>query len=215
MSRRLIMAVKSGGALDAGLVFHAPLTVDLADRISGRTLTVAHGTVVPAPGGAVFTGGRLKLTDPVLPLGSDPCTLAIRVASSAWGVGGAGTGYCDFYGYGQNSTGQARLIAANTGQLCGHLYARDYDASFVWDMTGETWVHCAVVVDETGVAVYANGALLGTAGIAPETEPGELTIGGCFYDLSNAYLTGKAKDARIYNRALSTEEVAALAALEV
>ena len=44
---------------------------------------------------------------------------------------------------------------------------------------------------------------------------GELTIGGCFYDLSNAYLTGKAKDARIYNRALTAEEVAALAALEV
>lgn len=214
MSRRLIMAARGGGALEAGLVFHAPLTADLTDRISGRTLAIAHGTVVSAAGGAEFTAGRLNLTDPVLPVGSEPCTLSIRVAPAAWGVGGAGTGYCDFFGYGQPAPGQARLVAADLDQLCGHLYARDYDAAFTWQTDGETWVHCAVTIDADGMRVYANGELLGTSGIVPETAAGELTIGSGLYDMSGARLSGLVKDARIYNRVLSAAEIAALAAAE-
>ena len=214
MNRRRLLMTAGVDTLTSGLIFHAPLLNDLTDRISGLIMTVAHGYVTPAAGGAIFEDGRLALQGIELPIGSDPCTLAIRVAPSAWGVGGAGTGYCDFFGYGQPQEGQARLIAANLEQLCGHLYARDYDADFRWRVNSVYWVHCAVTISAEGVAVYANGVLLGVSDIVPETTPGELTIGGCFYDVSQAYMSGLVKDARVYNRVLTSEEIELLAKSE-
>ena len=209
--RRLLMAA---GGDDDGLIFHAPLTHDLIDRVSGRELTVAKGSVTPAAGGAFFDDARLCIADLSLPVGDAPCTLAIRIAPSNFGVGGAGTGYCDFFGYGLPAEGMARLIAANLDQLCGHLYARDFDAAFAWTADGETWIHCAVAIDECGVRVYANGNLVGVSGIVPDTGAGELTIGSGLYDLSGARLSGLVKDARIYNRVLSSSEIAKLATAE-
>lgn len=205
--RRLMMASRS----DSGLIFHAPLMQDFVDVVSGRALTVDRGDVAFTMNGAEFTAARLFLDDLSLPVGSDPCTLTIWIAPTDFGVGGEGTGYCDFFGYGRPEEGQARLVAANTDQLCGHLFARDYDAAFEWIMDGETWTHCAVTIDENGVGVYANGELLGTDNIVPETVAGELTIGSALYGQSNALLSGFVKDARVYNRVLSSLEIARLA----
>lgn len=154
---------------------------------------------------------RLYLDDLTLPTGNSPATLAIWINPESFGVEGAGTGYCDFYGYGQPAQSEARLIAANTDQLCAHLYAEDYDADFPWRM--DVWTHCAITVDSDGVAVYADGKLLGVSALEPQTAPGQLSIGGLMYGESTAHLNGKVRDARVYNRVLSAEEITKLAQL--
>ena len=139
--------------------------------------------------------------------------MSIWVAATDWGgVGGEGDGYCDFFGYGQLEEGQARYISANWEQLCAHLYARDYDAHYSWSGDPDVWTHCAMTVDADGVAIYVNGELLETSDIVPETALGQLSIGGLAYGLSDAIMSGCVRDARIYNRVLTADEIAALAA---
>ncbi|MDR3459471.1 MAG: immunoglobulin domain-containing protein [Verrucomicrobiae bacterium] len=75
--------------------------------------------------------------------------------------------------------------------------------------TNGSWVHCVLTADATGQKLFANGALL-------ESDSTLFTgTGTNGYILGlGAYYNGSIDDLRIYNRALSSNEVASLYALE-
>ena len=95
--------------------------------------------------------------------------------------------------------------------------------------TTNVWYHGVLTIDNTGlVSMYVNGGLRGTSSINPTTLAGAgglpFRIGGSSYDLQvmpggNALVPryawrGLIDDVRIYNRALSTNEVSQLFASE-
>lgn len=76
---------------------------------------------------------------------------------------------------------------------------------FVW----ETWHHVCAVISSVERAVYVNGKK-GTAGagVTPATTTDACSIG--YSTAFSNYFVGKIADVRIYNRALSADEVARL-----
>jgi len=94
---------------------------------------------------------------------------------------------------------------------------------------GNTWYHGVLTIDGSGlVSLYLNGSLIGTSAVSPTTLAGAgglpFRIGDSTYDLAvnpNGNPTAKVyswrgaiDDVRIYNRALSSDEVAQLYAYE-
>jgi hypothetical protein len=111
-----------------------------------------------------------------------------------------------------NGTGRTWLfIASSTGEIRTYL-GNATTASGV-NVTAGTWFHAAVVVTEAGVTdtiqVYVNGKPAGAAGqLGVENSEGPYFI-GCHKNLTN-FWDGLIDDVRLYNRALSADEIQAM-----
>lgn len=79
----------------------------------------------------------------------------------------------------------------------------------------DAWNHAVATLGSNGFNLFVNGALVASnpAVTSAESRNGYWRIGGLVYSGSNAF-TGLLDDIRIYNRALSAAEVAALYELE-
>jgi len=72
------------------------------------------------------------------------------------------------------------------------------------------WHHAAYVFDGTTHRLYLNGSLADSSTVAPQTPaPSALSLGGLPWNAE--FFKGDLDDVRVYNRALSADEVAALA----
>jgi hypothetical protein len=80
-------------------------------------------------------------------------------------------------------------------------------------VSATTWTHVAITVSGTSVAFYINGSAAGTAtNTATRADNGTSLLIGRSQDSGQA-MNGRIDDARIYNRALSATDIAALYAV--
>ena len=131
------------------------------------------------------------------------------------------TGESDWYAEGNtgNNNAMLRLVTYNPGTMTLLFNARNTDGSGEIALTATAvptgeWVHLAVTRTGTTFALYINGA---------KTSPGATTMPnaitrnttdlGVWRRLAPVgYVDGKLEDVRVFNRLLSDEEVAILAA---
>ena len=107
------------------------------------------------------------------------------------------------------------LSLASTGKVFFRLNntaATRIDSTTLYPTDGHTWMHVAVTWDGSDMRIYVNGVaeggtVAGPAAIATNSNP--LVI-GAVSDLTYKF-QGAIDDVRIYNRALSAGEIAALA----
>lgn len=110
------------------------------------------------------------------------------------------------------ATGNARLRVDTSDTLNWAFFDGDTDAYL--NSTGlstSTWYHGAVVRDtSSGMLLYLDGSLVDSNAETgnPSASAGSDALG----NFSVNYLDGRLDDVRIYNRALSAEEIAYLAA---
>jgi hypothetical protein len=84
--------------------------------------------------------------------------------------------------------------------------------AFGFTMPTNQWVHVAVTFNGTTATMYTNGTPIGTSGFSFGSDTAStLTIGACEVNGGNPW-NGSIDEVRLYNRALTAEEVAALAA---
>lgn len=118
-----------------------------------------------------------------------------------------------------SSTVVSTLLVKNTGKLACYV-ARSggytfYDATGVSTLTTGNWYHLVMMHSNSGLVAYVNGIIDGSAAYSGNPTIGTATtyIGGQLgYILSNPRLwCGQLDDIRIYNRALSYQEIRLLA----
>ncbi len=110
-----------------------------------------------------------------------------------------------------NGTGRTWLYITNVGQIQTYLGGAAV-ASGV-NVTAGTWCHAAIVITEAGatdtIQIYVNGKPVGTAvQRGMENSEGPYFI-GCHKNMTN-YWDGLIDDVRLYNRALSADEIKAM-----
>lgn len=144
-----------------------------------------------------------------LPLGSSVRTLAVWLRTTM------NTGTGDLISYGTQDKGLHNHFAYRPGEgklRSGHWYA-DYDWSVI--LNDDAWHHVAVVYTETEATLFIDGVKLTSQAILADpvfntTGNGVLRIGARnnpeFGDKFNGFLD----EVRVYNRALTEEDVVAL-----
>lgn len=202
-----------------GLIMHYTLANSVAAQGPvGVTLSLAGtgGASITGKDGAVagamyYDGGGYHYTTSYagLPVGNAPRTHCgwVRPANKI------ATGqYFTLLQYGLNGTNQKAglWLRDNAGvkKLVNGGGGNDHEANF--DFPINAWIHVCNTYDGTNSSLYANGQLLGTAAFpAWDTQQGALGIGR---DLpTSGFLTGGLQDIRIYNNALSANQIRELA----
>jgi hypothetical protein len=143
-----------------------------------------------------------------------PLTLAVWLRTTATGLHGVVNKYLpsSFNGY---------QIFVNNGRLCA-WYLKDA-RNYVWDGSGCSlatpgyadglWHHLAFVVDTAGGRLYVDGSLKASLPWTGTPGPTSTTahLGFARYPgIATPHLPGALDDVRLYDRALTAEEVAAL-----
>ncbi len=84
------------------------------------------------------------------------------------------------------------------------------------DLETGQWYHIAAVYDGSYMTIYVDGAFVDETAwsTAPSSTSANVHIGDLQYTTARRYFNGTIDDVRIYNRALSDEEVEALAGVE-
>jgi hypothetical protein len=168
--------------------------------------------------GAAVTGSvtvAATATDNLGVVGVDPLTVSAWIRTSATtGLKGIVNKYWpgSFDGW---------QVFLNGGTLCA-WYVRD-SANAVWDGSGCTlatpgyadglWHHVVFVVDHAGGRLYVDGvqrASQAWKGVAGEVTTTQALSLGQYPGTASPYLSGVMEEVRIYNRALTGEEILAL-----
>lgn len=178
------------------------------------------GTLVGSP---VWTTGKLGKAlsftgSNYVDTGTKFPTLTTAITVSAWVNPGASQGaYADIWGNHQGGFAGMVLQQNNTTT---NQYSFAYGTGTTWagsgnfNLTANTWSHVVAVKDASYCYVYINGVeqtgVRGncTANIQPA---GNMNFSiGLGYSDAGRYFAGKVDDTRVYNRALSATEIAAL-----
>jgi len=189
------------------------------DEGSGEQATDAsgqgnHGTVVGQPqwvagvdGSAIFFDGMNDYVSAQKSLLSDLAQFTIACwiktdMSSADRSGLVGQNDCVEYGFVSPDTLQ--IWTPGGGSL-----------DYTWPYDDTDWHHVATVADGVSLTIYLDGRSVATGGTATanygaSTFPLNIAGNGVFDAMGNAFL-GQLDDVRVYNRALSAEELAGLA----
>ncbi|MEN6428227.1 MAG: LamG-like jellyroll fold domain-containing protein [Phycisphaerales bacterium] len=109
--------------------------------------------------------------------------------------------------YGTGATNQAMFIGLNGTAFYGGGYGNDVSISNFWEV--DVWHHIALTYDGTTARLYADGIEVASAAKAWNLVRNQARIGQQVNEL-NEFWNGSVDDVRIYNKALSAEEVAAL-----
>ncbi|HWF08394.1 MAG TPA: LamG-like jellyroll fold domain-containing protein, partial [Bryobacteraceae bacterium] len=220
--------VVGGSATPSGLVEYLPFNEtsgttahDMSGNNNNGTLTCnAHCTTLPAwTGGA--RDGALNFTSPSH-LVTVPDSASLKVTNqftfAFWAnvpAGAANIVYLQkatgsLVGEGSSVTNGYQVGTGNPGNsVFIHLFASQEIARCGTPASGVivngSWQHYAITYDNTNIKIYVNGALNTTcaASVAAGTDATPLTIGG--YNQHAA--TGAMDEVRIYNRALSAQEI--------
>lgn len=209
------------GRLDSGLAGYWPL-----DNGSGTSATDAstNGNTGTLTNGPTWTTGQIGSavdfdgTDDSVNIGTDSSLVFTTVETvSAWvymdALPGSGTTGTIFYKYssGDSNYYYSLGIFNNAGPIKvrfstgGGGAATDSTSS----VSAGQWYHIVATFNRPTVSIYINGILdkTGTDNVASfASGSGTARIGG----ITSNYFNGKIDDVRVYNRALSADEVAQL-----
>lgn len=194
-----------------GLVFYAPLSEASATAETGQILTaegtVTYETVDDVPCIHLTNGTGLKMNNSTdIPVGTSPRTLSIWCKSAedvtqTWSY---------IFGYaGLESSGANFIFSLSEGNKVGvdGFYAGG--TIDVANVSFTEWNHFAVTFSDSVISFYVNGVYAGQiAGDTFNTGFLYIHIGSCEFAWHfNGYIAG----CRIYNRALSQDEITTLA----
>jgi hypothetical protein len=197
----------------SGLVARYTFTGNANDSVSGRNLSVGAGAPTltadrfgtPASaysfnGASYFTASDSIPT--ALPSGSNPRTVCIWYnLTTLSGV--------TLTNYGTGVAGQA--FGLGTNSLFSSVFTYTYDLNIFLSPRTNVWTHYCGVYSGSDIKAYINGALVAettatSSGI--NTVLSSLAVGKSNFQAD--FLTGSLDDLRIYNRALSAIDVAAI-----
>ena len=199
-----VAALFAGG--DPHLIFYAPLAQNMSSAETGQSLNVdgevTFQTVEGVP--CAFFNGESQITASTegMPRGNAPMTVCawVRAAEEVWGLSAV-------LGLGTRSHNQLFSFALQPeGFVSIGRYADD-------SMSADTvnhleWNHICITHDGSCDHIYFNGQLDSSFGHENNVGSWKLFMGGNGDNAENLY--GYMAGARIYNRALSAEEVHAL-----
>lgn len=204
----------SGGSAPTDYVFRAPLATSLDDvSASARTATESGGsaTVGEVKDGITCTyiPSAVKVKYPIgdVAIGSSPRTVSLWFwtpsIDSAWN-----TMFC--YGTNSNHYYLYAMGYHQSGKYAFTAYYNDLDSG-LGTATASTWHNFVTTYDGTAIKVYVDGVLKGSKTTANiNTATSDIVIGGRTYSGESANSMWYA-DVRIYNRALTDAEIAAIA----
>jgi len=216
--RRPFNALKQSNLLYDGLIawltFDGGSCVDLSGNQNNGTLQGSPTfTDTPYGGAAVFAGAQgiaLPNQAPLNTMGTNPSTLAawVNLTTTQDGV------IIGKYASGREAFHLRNNRAANNKIECRIVIGATTPYSVLTttlcsDIVGK-WTHVVGVADGTNLNIYVNAVREGqSAYTAGSCENSQFSIGK---DVTNngTYLVGAVADARVYNRALTAEEIYAL-----
>ena len=110
-----------------------------------------------------------------------------------------------------NGTSGIGLLFRNTTpySIVFYVYPGNYRITFASSVTTNQYVHLAAVMDTTTIYLYVNGKNVANAALSGDVGSSGSTLKiGARGDLSaNSWHNGRVSDVRIYNRALSAQEI--------
>ncbi|MFZ2187077.1 MAG: fused MFS/spermidine synthase [Candidatus Moraniibacteriota bacterium] len=108
--------------------------------------------------------------------------------------------------YGMSTVGGGQFVIISGSTV--------YTVTSSTSITDNQWHHVVGTYDGTTMRIYVDGTQTGSgtsfSGDLPTSKTGALRIGADYYPTPANFFTGSIDDARLYNRALSAEEVATL-----
>ena len=181
---------------------------DVTDQIGGNTLTnsnVNFNTEGKFGFAGAFNGSNSKLTisdSQFLPQGGSSRSISCWIKTT----GGSNDGVI---GYGNPANSQAFFIyITNQNKLGIYCYYDNTNGTIA--ISNNTWNHVVATYDGTNCKLYVNGVLDFTTAKTLSTGNGEFRIGGVNWNNSAEFFPGDIDQIRIYNSALSAENVTAL-----
>ena len=212
LPNQLVISAGGGGGMPvptSGLVFHAALTSSAGSAATGQALTHS-GVTYSSAGGipcAAFDGGAyISFPDTGLPAGSSARTLSIAARQES-----EGDIYLLFnYGTGEGDGDFGIFIDARNGHGSIRAGSTETDISVANLAAYQYWRHVAIRYASGLAQVFVDGALIGSAEIDLDTILSGTAYIGCA-DPETYRFNGYIADVRIYDRALSREEIQALA----
>jgi len=134
---------------------------------------------------------------------------------SAWAKANAFTNYEGIIDIDLTSANRITLFDYSTGgNRYMFLHGPNASGGVAVPAAINTWYHLAVVSESNSVQkLYANGFLIGTANLGPQTFAGTLRVGKM--QNTGTFFNGLIDDVRLYNRALSQPEIQALCNLGI
>src|SRR6185295_1188673 len=165
----------------------------------------APGIKFSNPGCLSFGGVNqyVNLGTPDLPAGSSARSICGWARSNT-----TAAGYRWIVAYGSPGTGQAMVLGMNGTTLYGGGYADDLTVAGFWD---GNWHHLALTYDGATARLYADGTERSNGAKTWNLVAGAAYIGRQING-AGEYWNGLIDDVRVYNRALTAAEIAALSA---
>ena len=212
----LIQANLYDGIPKDSLVFYAPLSSAAQTAETGQSLTtsgtISYGSVAGIPCATFDGSSYISFPDTNLPTLKNDCSFSVWAKHSM-----SGTGYFVFY-YG---------IQSYDGTACG--ISKDANGTIGWDWGAnagrlfqysgaDTWQHICFVCSNQTAYMYLNGVLqtnftydIGWDSVST-SKTGTASIGARIQGGNPWNFPGSIAGLRIYNRALTADEISALAA---
>jgi hypothetical protein len=181
------------------------------DGTAAGSVTLTNNRFGDLDSACYFSGGYISAIVPQLPLGGAPRTLTAwikpEMTGVIWGSIMYGNGDCagKMFGLSRQPNGQIGLWGG----------CQDWSAPLY--ATNNTWSFVAIAYENGTIRIFKNGAWASVTGNPLATTMSRFYIGaettsdGGYFRYS---FRGTIDDVRLYNRALSTDEVEALYAFE-
>lgn len=204
-----------GGMPTSGLVFYAPLKTNAAIAETGQSLTYSAPFEQQTFGGveSLYTSGLkyITMTDTSnLPTGNHPWTMSVWIAGKNLSSGSSFN-----YAASMGKIQQYSAIVLGTKGNTQFQFGPGWVDYLVNGFEENTWYHLAESFDGTNLHYYLDGQLLNSsawnANIVYSSGSNVVTIGAINFNGYQDYFEGNIAAARIYDRALTDEEIALLA----
>lgn len=210
-SKAMVLIKSVYTSADPSLVFHAPLVGESTVAATGQVITLPSGNYLPSyeqKNGryGYFVKNYQAASEVIdlsnLPFGSDHHTICgwfmwdSIPAAGYPGLFGYGNAWAFYFDY---QTTKNFAITCNPNRA----------VTFSFMLSAATWYHIATTYDGEKLTLYINGENKGESTVAPnfeKTSDSKLYIGKSPRNLT-ATGAGGVSDVRIYNRALSADEL--------
>lgn len=208
--KKMFIAVKEQSAIpDDGLIFYAPLQENKSTAETGQALskngTVTYGTESGIP--CAFNNGNGYLDFSA----SGLITMSSDWAISLWIRFNSFSGQCPtaFAMGSSHGIGTAIRVCYYNGELCFEPVSLSPDSNSINTPSLNVWYHICIVHSGTKTIMYSDGVQKNEKSFTYSFTPSSGKIGNSLGN--NEYFNGWISAVRIYNRALDSDEISALA----